>query len=378
MDQTTHDHLVGSIYNAAAGRTSWDPALEQLAHSLDAFAIHLIGVDKRSLGVRFSHTGGHAPAEMHLDLLRRYHQIDERLPVVVQNDRDTWFHCHEHFDERHVARSPFYQEFLIPYGGRYVSGIKLVDDDDMVVVMGIHRGSGSRPLDAATLTWVERLRVHMIEAIAIYRHLRDIHAERASASQILHGIRHPIMLVDAMRGLLFKNAAAQSLLRSTNYVVDRNGTLGCRDPKDDDALTIAIQDLDLHGEGRSAFDERASFVRLNRTSGGPPVGVYVSALRPREVMGAAFGMIPTALLVFHDPTLRPELDPFIVAEMFGLTPAEARVAVRLVRGQDAAAIAQSTAKSIETVRTQIKSLLSKAGVDRQAELVRLVGTLSPI
>ena len=248
----------------------------------------------------------------------------------------------------------------------------------MVVVIGFHRGFGSAPLDRIALDWLERVRVHLIEAIAIYRHLRDVHAERASTSQILHGIRHPIMLVDAMRGLLFKNAAAQSLLRSTDYVVDRNGTLGCRDPKDDSALTIAIQDLDLHGNGGNAFGEKASFVRLNRSAGGPPVGVYVSALRPREVMGAAFGMIPTALLVFHDPTLRPELDPFIVAEMFGLTPAEARVAVRLVRGQDAAAIAQSTAKSIETVRTQIKSLLSKAGVDRQAELVRLVGTLSPI
>jgi hypothetical protein len=33
-----------------------------------------------------------------------------------------WANCHEHFDEAFVARSAFYQDFLIPHGGRYVSG----------------------------------------------------------------------------------------------------------------------------------------------------------------------------------------------------------------------------------------------------------------
>ncbi len=93
MDLATQDRLVGSVYNAATGRTSWDPALDALAHSLAAFAIHMIGVDKRTGGVMFSHYGGPARPESHLDYVRRYHQIDERIAFVVANTTTSWTHC---------------------------------------------------------------------------------------------------------------------------------------------------------------------------------------------------------------------------------------------------------------------------------------------
>ena len=42
--------------------------------------------------------------------------------------------CHEHFDDAFVASNAFYQEFLIPYGGRYVSGTQLFRQGDEVVI----------------------------------------------------------------------------------------------------------------------------------------------------------------------------------------------------------------------------------------------------
>jgi DNA-binding CsgD family transcriptional regulator len=61
-----------------------------------------------------------------------------------------------------------------------------------------------------------------------------------------------------------------------------------------------------------------------------------------------------------------------LARVFGLTKAETRLAEALVSGETTRAYSQAQGVSINTVYTHLKSLLSKTGVSRQAELVRLI------
>ena len=55
-----------------------------------------------------------------------------------------------------------------------------------------------------------------------------------------------------------------------------------------------------------------------------------------------------------------------------LTPRERAVLQRLARGQKAAAIAQDNGVSLETVRSQIRSIRVKLGVSSQLEAVALL------
>jgi DNA-binding CsgD family transcriptional regulator len=201
-----------------------------------------------------------------------------------------------------------------------------------------------------------------------------LHYERSAGRQFLDAFAQPVILVDAMRGILFKNRAATTALDSTDYIVDRGGILGCRHPSDDAALTIAIQHLGLQADPTLRLSQKRQFVRLHRASDRGRVGVYLSALFPDEVMGA-FGMASAALLIFHDPRATQRVDPFILAEAFDLTPAEARVAVELTEGKTAEDVAADREVALGTVRTQIKSLLAKTGVHRQGDLMRLVLSL---
>jgi len=57
---------------------------------------------------------------------------------------------------------------------------------------------------------------------------------------------------------------------------------------------------------------------------------------------------------------------------FGLTPAEARVVLRLVSGDSLRSAAKALGIKYETVRTHLKSVFQKTGTGRQAELVILV------
>ena len=59
-------------------------------------------------------------------------------------------------------------------------------------------------------------------------------------------------------------------------------------------------------------------------------------------------------------------------ERFGLTHAEARVAVRVGRGDAPKHVAAELAVSYYTVRAQLREIFAKTGVRRQAQLAELV------
>jgi DNA-binding CsgD family transcriptional regulator len=71
----------------------------------------------------------------------------------------------------------------------------------------------------------------------------------------------------------------------------------------------------------------------------------------------------------------PEVSATRVAEtaaaLLGLTEAEGEVVQLLSEGLDAGAIARVRGISIATVRTQISSVLAKAGLKRQVDVVRI-------
>ena len=62
---------------------------------------------------------------------------------------------------------------------------------------------------------------------------------------------------------------------------------------------------------------------------------------------------------------------------FGLTPAEARLALQLVAGETLRSAGVKLGISYETARTHLKNIFSKTGTRRQAELVVVLVTVLP-
>jgi len=65
--------------------------------------------------------------------------------------------------------------------------------------------------------------------------------------------------------------------------------------------------------------------------------------------------------------------PELLQALFDLTPAEARITSLLIDGNSVDSISKMQSVSLNTVRTQLKSVFLKTGVDRQVDLVRLLG-----
>ena len=60
----------------------------------------------------------------------------------------------------------------------------------------------------------------------------------------------------------------------------------------------------------------------------------------------------------------------LIAEAYGLTSTEGRVALELLRGQELQEIARTLEVSVFTVRSHVRSTLSKTGARNLRDLVR--------
>lgn len=86
-----------------------------------------------------------------------------------------------------------------------------------------------------------------------------------------------------------------------------------------------------------------------------------------------------AILFLADPERAPALDAGVLEQVWGLTPAEARLAKALMQGKTVQDFARDGGVSLNTARTHLKRIFLKTGVRRQAELVRLLkGLMAPL
>jgi len=99
---------------------------------------------------------------------------------------------------------------------------------------------------------------------------------------------------------------------------------------------------------------------------------YVLSVAPLRI-GLAVDSRRFAMVVIVDPAGHSPSEKDL-AEFFGLSPAEARLAAALLTGKTLAHIAADSGIRITTVRTQLGSILRKVGAERQSDLIRILSS----
>ncbi len=137
-------------------RASWRRFYEALQPALGVQSIHMLGTDKRHGTLSYS-DGANMPVEGELAYMQHYRFMDPRVPVVLERGVGEWTHCHEILGEPTVASHPFYQEFLLPYDRRYMSGTKLVDTPEATIIFSTLSSAAQGPLSAEARAFLDRL-----------------------------------------------------------------------------------------------------------------------------------------------------------------------------------------------------------------------------
>lgn len=155
-------------------------------------------------------------------------------------------------------------------------------------------------------------------------------------------------------------------LLATSRIRVRDGWLASERPDESRAIARAVRAV-IDPPGRAA-DPFA----LRDDSGG--VGIMLECY-PLPSRPWALPFAPRAIMIARvgAPTDRHVQ---LLMRTFGLTPAEADIAIRLAAGQSRADIAAARGVSAETLKVQLRSIYDKTGCRRESQLVRIVGLIS--
>lgn len=91
-----------------------------------------------------------------------------------------------------------------------------------------------------------------------------------------------------------------------------------------------------------------------------------------DVLPIGLILLDSESQIVHTHPCREGSTDALLRMLYGLTPAECRVALLLNDGRTPRGIAELVGVTENTIRSQLKSSYSKTGVGRQAELVRLL------
>jgi hypothetical protein len=212
-----HEEIVHLLYEAVVDPAGWPRFFTSLGRAIEASAIHMLAIDKKHRSLSYS-DGFNLPTEGELAYIQRYGNIDPRKEVILRQRPGEWLHCHELFDDDFVAHSPFYQEFLIPVGRRYVSGCKLVDDADVCVIFSALRGVGETPLGQQEIDFLDRLIPHLTRAVRMQLQNYIFSTKALVGHALVNKLRQPVMLLTTDSSVVLANEAATRLLDATTLV----------------------------------------------------------------------------------------------------------------------------------------------------------------
>ncbi|MGH8695784.1 MAG: hypothetical protein ACREVS_04875, partial [Burkholderiales bacterium] len=190
MSEERYLAAVERIYEAALEPNAWTAALDALSRLFDAWCGHYLLWDDAASTTAFSVVSEHIPTKDEQAYTDHYGAIDPRRQLVAERGDGKWILCHEHFDERYVSRSEFYQDFLIPAGARYVAGVQLGQAHGLAAVLGILRAPGSRPYGEEERRWLERILPDLRRASRFHLELFRLRLHGSLVQQALDAVDH--------------------------------------------------------------------------------------------------------------------------------------------------------------------------------------------
>jgi DNA-binding CsgD family transcriptional regulator len=298
----------------------------------------------------------------HLDNVWRRHMVT--LPVGSPAASDSLVPLDE------VRRTDLYGEILEPWG--IAHGAFFVIDDTLKfhVMMNIFRSTKGGPFTSTELEASQELLPHLRRAMQLRFLLERNHEREKLALDALNRLAAGVLIVDSGVHVLFANTAAREIAAAGDVLVLTDGTVRPRLREQGDLFRKLV--------GAAIAGKSGGSLLLTRPSRRLPVSVLVSPLAGTLAVSlAAPGRVAAAAVLLSDPERQAVASIEHLRALYKLSPTEARVAWLITRSGSIGGAAKTLGIATETVRTHLKHIYAKTGVNRQSALAHLLAAGAP-
>lgn len=358
------DKLIQALYDTALHEGDWRPALHLSADSLGCAEICFSAFSGGAAATY--ETTRRVLGEEAWDRYDRYYgALDPKIGLISRRGDGFVFNDSDHFDDGFVARDPFYQEFTRWAGLRHTLDMTMGAASERPAFLAAMRTPAQGPFQPASEQAFRTIAGHIGRVHQLRSRIEGLEALSRHAEAALDGLAFALAVLDERGRAILANRRAQRLTTEGGPLQWRDGKLAARAPSADRQLQAMIE------RAQTGAELAAASMRITRPDEGDWI-VWVMRLPPTSTLAQG---VPAVLVLVGDSTLKGRVRREDLVSLYGLTPAEADLAVALAAGRTLREAAQARDVSYWTVRGQLAALLEKTGLHRQADLALLIAGL---
>jgi DNA-binding CsgD family transcriptional regulator len=363
MSTEAFSQTVHSLYAAATNVDLWPDALRSLVDLTGGAGIIVDFVSKDPAVPSFC-LSGNFPEDKCAEFAEYYMPICKRVAAAIDQPGTSVFYDNMIMSEAEMDRDPVYA-WLGTMGLRYYVGGRLGETERFHNSFSVQRSKRQGHADSEHLRAFEFIKPHMAQALHLSEALQTLSGKWKFGLDALEQFPQAVIGISQFGRIVFANPRAEKLLAAGDGLFSSIGHLATSARNQQEGLEALIK----AAIARQPL-EAAGWIRINRPSGLPPLAVLVSPLceAPHMLSPGA----PAVLVTIADPSRPLPVDISALKRIYGLTETEARVAVAMASGHSISSAAMACNMARETLRTHLKQLFRKTGVNRQQDLVRLL------
>jgi len=368
------------VYDAAVNLGRWRQALDAVADAVDAKAIALLirrpDPSARDLTMLNS---------KYLEFIRSPWGIYYGLRLSRLQDPDWDFlsrqPAHQPSADSEIGPSTSdldaradYKMLRKKIGVRRRMGVRLNSDKVWFDAMSIAFDSSRTAISSGAIAGIMPLLPHLTKSVEIGRTFSQLKSRYSAVLTALDRVRVGLAIALPSGEIIVENDEAKRIFDLRDGLIKNpDGKLVCGNP--DQTAEIQAHIIDAANTARGEADQPESMMAIHRRS---EAERYLIDIAPLSDSKAEIETgLQGALVTIIDPERIPHLRMGRFVALYDLTPAEAEVCGLILQGLSIGDIAESRDTSPVTTKNQVASILSKTGVARRAELIRLVIRVLP-
>lgn len=366
-----------SLYGAILDDSLWQSALDEIAMEFGARSVQLI------------HSEVLDEIPFHVSLCSRL--LAELPPEMLMQYESEFAHYEEeawsHLQDSPAGTIAVDTDFASPAELRERPDTKfLIENFCMCHRIGLRLNGNQAWFDALTLIFPDSMQAvpdssrillksiwpHVAKATECSRVFRSLRMRYQAALTALDHVLVGICVVNSRSEVIISNTTASEIISENSGLRHRaNGVLQC--DSENEIFNEAVRQCSMTAAGESATTE--VLLVADEVAGGGGLLIEISQLHDKA--GEVDRGLSGALITLIDPQKTDTLDCSKVAHAWQLTRAEAEVLRMLVLGDSYSDMADKRSVSIETIKTQVKSVYIKTNTKNRSNLIRLVAKTSP-
>jgi DNA-binding CsgD family transcriptional regulator len=262
----------------------------------------------------------------------------------------------------------FYHEVLRPLALTEILAVNVHRDATTLAPVMLFRERKQPLFDESVRDGIRALAPHLNRALRVTLRVKELEARASALAETNDRALAAIVVTDDFGRLSEANIPARAILAENDGLAVRDGVLSAARSDDNARLARLILEA-AGGVGGLTFINKSAAMRVARPSCRRPLALVVSPTHNRD---SPFGRSHAVTIAFADPERAPEADADLLARLYRFTAREATIAALSLLGRSPREVANELALTGNTVRTHIRHVFDKSGVERLADLVRLL------